>query len=526
MKALNIVLAVVVSLVLCILVLEGGLRLIGLGPPKTLNEFDSALGWTKRPGAKVTRKTSEYEVTFEMNSLGMRDDELASPEKPAGRFRVIALGDSFTLGFAVEREDLFVDLLEAWWRAEGRDVEILNTGTEGYSTDQEARWMLEHGDEFAPDLVLLFPYENDIYWNGQERYQRLPKPRFNPDGTPATGELEDPGGRGFFSRLAIGNKLASWFGDHPQSKTFTPRGGSKPILEELAPLLIEELDFLADPIARTRGSLIALKAKCDELGAKLVIVPIPSHSSIDPDYAAETMGPKNLGLADELWSPDKPVELFLEIAREPEVGIIALDVRPEFRRRHDQGEKLYFDIDWHINPAGNRALATFLHDQLEELGVFPASHAKQRDAILAAATDLGAGTGLPGWSKLFAALWLILGVSYALYYRDENPVLAVLKVGGMLTAIFTIAVGGTYLIGLAPPLVGKVVLVLVVLGILGFVLYKLGDRIGTILELLRSFVMRGHWYLLPLVVVLLTVGSLLVVAASSPLIAPFIYTLF
>ena len=31
---------------------------------------------------------------------------------------------------------------------------------------------------------------------------------------------------------------------------------------------------------------------------------------------------------------------------------------------------------------------------------------------------------------------------------------------------------------------------------------------------------------MPLLVVLLTVGSLLVVAASSPLVAPFIYTLF
>jgi len=43
---------------------------------------------------------------------------------------------------------------------------------------------------------------------------------------------------------------------------------------------------------------------------------------------------------------------------------------------------------------------------------------------------------------------------------------------------------------------------------------------------LRCFALRGHWYLMPLLVVLLTIGSLLVVAASSPLIAPFIYTLF
>jgi hypothetical protein len=62
--------------------------------------------------------------------------------------------------------------------------------------------------------------------------------------------------------------------------------------------------------------------------------------------------------------------------------------------------------------------------------------------------------------------------------------------------------------------------------VLGFVAYKLGRRLATIAELLASFIQRGHWYLMPLLVVLLSIGSLLVVAASSPLIAPFIYTLF
>jgi hypothetical protein len=77
-----------------------------------------------------------------------------------------------------------------------------------------------------------------------------------------------------------------------------------------------------------------------------------------------------------------------------------------------------------------------------------------------------------------------------------------------------------------PPLIAKVVLVAVILTILGFVAYKLGDRLGTAAELLKAFTLRGHWYLMPLLAVLVTIGSLLVVAASSPLVAPFIYTLF
>ena len=82
------------------------------------------------------------------------------------------------------------------------------------------------------------------------------------------------------------------------------------------------------------------------------------------------------------------------------------------------------------------------------------------------------------------------------------------------------------LVGSLPPTAGRIVLMGLVIALLTFVAYKLGDRIGTILELLTAFALRGHWYLMPLLSVLLTVGSLLVVAASSPLVAPFIYTLF
>jgi hypothetical protein len=115
---------------------------------------------------------------------------------------------------------------------------------------------------------------------------------------------------------------------------------------------------------------------------------------------------------------------------------------------------------------------------------------------------------------------------YVRTYRDENPVLAFLKVGLLVGTVFTIAIGGSSLIALLPPKLATLAMVAVILIILTFVAYKLGDRLLTALELVRAFTLRGHWYLMPLLAVLVTVGSLLVVAASSPLVAPFIYTLF
>ena len=37
---------------------------------------------------------------------------------------------------------------------------------------------------------------------------------------------------------------------------------------------------------------------------------------------------------------------------------------------------------------------------------------------------------------------------------------------------------------------------------------------------------RGHWYMLPVIFILMTIGLLLAAAAASPILSPFIYTLF
>ena len=127
---------------------------------------------------------------------------------------------------------------------------------------------------------------------------------------------------------------------------------------------------------------------------------------------------------------------------------------------------------------------------------------------------------------LYGVLWLLLTALYYGHYKDEPKWQPPLKVAAMLASVFTIIWGANKLTAMLPPEMARWAMLAAVVGILGFVLYKVGGRIATILELLKSFITRGHWYLMPLVVVLLTIGSLLVVAASSPLVAPFIYTLF
>lgn len=520
MKAINVLLSFAVSLLIFGLVFEGGLRLIGKGPRATIHEFHPELGWVKRPGSSSKHRTSEFDVTFQVNELGLRDDPMASPEKPDGTYRVVMLGDSFVLGYTVDREDLFADLLERRWRAEGRPVDLINAGTEGWSTDQEVLWLLEEGGAFEPDLVLLFPYENDLYWNGREKYDRFPKPRFEPDGSVEERTLVDPGEKPWIDRLALSFLLAPFRSHTEALDRWSPDGEGELVgpMMEWSAYFHDQPDFIDDAVARTRGALIALRRECARIGADLCVIPIPNKASVEDRALARLRS--QLPFNASTWSTDKPVDTFLAIAREQDIP--AFDPRPALKAAAKAADgSLYYDVDWHLNPAGNRAFADFLSASLDGRAGFPGrTRAIAADAPAATSEETGGEPGFAGVAKVFFTLWALLGSLYAYTYRkEEQPLLAFLKVGGLLVLVFLLIVFGKQAMG-------PVALGIALVGILGFVVYKLGRRLGTIMELLTAFVLRGHWYLMPLIVVLLTVGSLLVVAASSPLVAPFIYTLF
>lgn len=514
MRAVNVLISILLSLALGLLVLEGGLRLLGLGPTPSLVRFDANTGWSNRPSASLTRKGAkgEFVVHFKTNALGLRDDPMEVPEKPAGVYRLLALGDSFTLGFAVERADHFVDLLEAGLRSTGRNVEVLNVGTEGWDTAQAAAWLEQNIGRFQPDGVLLLPYENDLYWNGQAQYQTSDGPRGKPRYSPA-GQRE-PG------EIVRVDK-------HWTKGWALTKGWIAPIRPERTPAGydLELMALVANPpaeyarcIEHTRGALTAIQRACQTSGSQLVIAPILGAAGLQPNWRQIYESSRGLGGQD--WSSDRPVEQFLSLAGE--LDIPAYDLRQDLRTAAAGGEQLYRSTDWHFGPEGSRVFAEALAQSLPtDLNLPPASSAGALPPLAAQ----GAG-GLPFAAKLFLGLWLALTGLFKLNNRDEPLWRAALGVGAMLGLVFGVFLGLIELQGLLPAGIGRLIPIVFVLGLLGFVAFKLGDRLGTVLELLRSFVLRGHWYLLPVVVVLLSIGSLLVVAASSPFIAPFIYTLF
>lgn len=97
------------------------------------------------------------------NSRGYRDAEFRIP-KPAGLYRVVAVGDSTTLGLGVpEGFNTYPKVLERTLRTRtGRRLEVLNLGVGGYDPEQAAEVLRTEGPALEPDLVLLLVSLNDL----------------------------------------------------------------------------------------------------------------------------------------------------------------------------------------------------------------------------------------------------------------------------------------------------------------------------------------------------------------------------
>jgi hypothetical protein len=93
-----------------------------------------------QPSTTRFSATKGYELTPDhanINSHGLRDEEF-SLAKPADRFRILALGDSFTYGHGVRSEETYVKQLEAMLNHKlgnrGIRYEVLNAGVPGYKS--------------------------------------------------------------------------------------------------------------------------------------------------------------------------------------------------------------------------------------------------------------------------------------------------------------------------------------------------------------------------------------------------------
>lgn len=108
------------------------------------------------------------------NALGFRDSDGEIPPKRAGEFRIVVLGDSFTVSAGVEFERIYTSALERRLAERFPGVRIINLAVGGYNIVQYAHVLREVGLGLEPDMVLVgvFP-DNDFSMDNYELNYRV-----------------------------------------------------------------------------------------------------------------------------------------------------------------------------------------------------------------------------------------------------------------------------------------------------------------------------------------------------------------
>jgi len=124
-------------------------------------EADPYTGYRLKPGG-----IGHYQMGIPAiaNSHGHRDVEVPL-EKPAGVFRILVIGDSFTVGANVRQEEAYPKVLEKHLRnIYGSRIQVVNSGVGGWQPIQYAQYWEYYGHYFEPDLILIgFFVGNDTF---------------------------------------------------------------------------------------------------------------------------------------------------------------------------------------------------------------------------------------------------------------------------------------------------------------------------------------------------------------------------
>ena len=140
------------AVVVALLLAEGALRLAGRNAPWSYLLLP--------PHAHVRDVQTDWDVTYDTNALGLRDDEVERERHPGTR-RIVTVGDSYTFGQGCERGAIFPDRLEALLSEGGAPVDVVNVSRHGLGPADYAQLVRDVALPLSPDVIVVTVFGND-----------------------------------------------------------------------------------------------------------------------------------------------------------------------------------------------------------------------------------------------------------------------------------------------------------------------------------------------------------------------------
>jgi len=295
---------------------------------------DERLGHRYRPLARARHVTPEFDVEYAIDDRGLRARSTPAPADTAS-LRVVFVGDSFTFGDANAEPDTWVRLTEATLRQRGYAVECVNAGVQGYDTRAELWYLRELLPALRPDVVVLGFTANDVYSNA-------------PEETPApSSALTHRGSRSRLHVVALARRIMAQ-NDHVYTRLFAM--SSRNLYYAIPPGEHAERQYRV-----TRDLMAAMNASCRMQGVPFLVVSIPQQFSVlararDLEFKNLDASAVDANLVSGIRNLDFP-------------WVETLPLLADTYRASDV--PLFYRLDGHLTPAGNRVVADIAARVLE-----------------------------------------------------------------------------------------------------------------------------------------------------------------
>jgi lysophospholipase L1-like esterase len=295
------------------------------------------------------------------NSFGLRSPEVAVP-KPAGTFRVLLLGDSFTFGLRVADEQVFARRLEQQLREryQRESIEVVNAGVLSYCPLLEYLQYRHYLHVLEPDVVVLNFDMSDV--QDQMAYSReLIRDK---NGVPLF--VSEPSLRSSTASAMPGLLLFEWLGRRIRGV----RGRVQSTLEGVGFVrdqdryvwALDDGPPMDREAAEAMAPIVDLQALLNHNHIPLILATYPQPWQVSPDATPLPPVRDQYGIGrNKVHLNDRPFKKLGAFAAEHQIPFV--NATAAFRSDPSPAS-LFLQNDFHFSPQGHERYASVLADFL------------------------------------------------------------------------------------------------------------------------------------------------------------------
>lgn len=366
------------SVAIAVFLMEGAARVLLVPrPARQIHEPNADYIFRLRPNT-VAQQSIRLDasrsrlVEIRLSSQGFRDREYGP--KTRDEFRILLLGDSFAMGFAVEEKDSIARQLERLLANENlpKRVSVVNAGMTGAGPWQEWGILRDRGIALNPDAVILQlctvnDIDNSLEYVGKRQrayyrnWQVLLEMLRHMEHPAVRAEYAVQRHSRLYREIWFQTGLCSWIirlGNACRGCPVFAVPGIPPSENRPNEIEIDLREWYPDlyvGMAVLESFVVEIRDLCRANKTDLAAFSIPPSADIDADAWLATTKTFN----PYMYEQGKGVRLFDELLRRNDIPVFSV---VETLRNHKPIDEIYYAWDGHLTERGNELVAETIRD--------------------------------------------------------------------------------------------------------------------------------------------------------------------